>query len=124
MIRGLVVGTLKADPQQRTTKNGDPYAFGRMTVAMGDQGRISCSLIAFEAEAVKRLMQLREGAAVSAAGRLEVGAYAAKDGGHRPSMNLIADEIASTTPRPRRPRPAQQQRQSGDWPGNEQERGA
>lgn len=106
MIRALIVGELRADPQQRMGKNGKPYALARLSVPMGDQGRVSCSLIAFEAEAVARLLQLRAGASVAAAGTLKVGTFTGTDGTARPSLDVVADEIASTTPRPKKPRPA------------------
>ena len=106
MIRALVVGELRADPQQRMGKNGKPYALARLSVPMGDQGRVSCSLIVFEAEAVTRLLQLRAGASVAAAGTLKVGTYEGNDGSVRASLDMVADEIASTTPRPKKPRPA------------------
>ena len=106
MIRALVVGELRADPQQRMGKNGKPYALARLSVPMGDQGRVSCSLIVFEAEAVARLMQLRTGASVAAAGTLKVGTFDGNDGSVRASLDMVADEIASTTPRPKKPKPA------------------
>ncbi len=106
MIRALVTGELRADPQQRTGKNGKPFALARLSVPMGDQGRVSCSVIAFEAEAVARLLQLRAGASVAAAGTLKVGTFTGTDGTARPSLDVVADEIASTTSRPKKPRPA------------------
>lgn len=106
MIRALIVGELRADPQQRTGKNGKPYALARLSVPMADQGRVSCSLIAFEAEAVTRLLQLRAGASVAAAGTLKVGTFDGTDGATRASLDLMADEIAATTPRPKKPKPA------------------
>jgi len=106
MIRALIVGDLRAEPQQRMGKNGKPYALARLSVPMGDQGRVSCSLIVFEAEAVTRLLQLRAGASVAAAGTLKVGVYEGNDGATRASLDMVADEIASTTPRPKKPRPA------------------
>lgn len=106
MIRALVVGELRADPQQRMGKNGKPYALARLSVPMGDQGRVSCSLIVFEAEAVTRLLQLRAGASVAAAGTLKVGTYDGTDGTVRASLDMVADEIAATTPRPKKPKPA------------------
>lgn len=106
MIRALVVGELRADPQQRMGKNGKPYALARLSVPMGDQGRVSCSLIVFEAEAVTRLLQLRAGASVAAAGTLKVGTYNGTDGTVRASLDVVADEIAATTPRPKKPKPA------------------
>lgn len=106
MIRALIVGELRADPQQRSAKNGNAFALARLSVPMGDQGRVSCSLIAFEAEAVTRLLQLRAGASVAAAGTLKVGTYEGNDGSVRASLDMVADEIAATTPRPKKPRPA------------------
>ena len=106
MIRALVTGELRAEPQQRMGKNGKPYALARLSVPMGDQGRVSCSLIVFEAEAVTRLLQLRAGASLAAAGTLKVGTFDGTDGATRASLDLMADEIASTTPRPKKPKPA------------------
>lgn len=106
MIRALIVGELRADPQQRTAKNGNPYALARISVPMGDAGRVSCSLIVFEAEAVRRLLQMRAGASVAAAGILKVGTYQGADGTARPSLDMVADEVAGTTPWPRRPQAA------------------
>ncbi|MHB8788071.1 MAG: single-stranded DNA-binding protein [Thauera sp.] len=106
MIRALITGELRADPQQRTSKSGKPYALARLSVPMGDQGRVSCSVIAFEPEAVARLLQLRAGASVAAAGALKVGTFDGNDGTVRASLDMVADEIASTTPRPKKPKPA------------------
>lgn len=124
MIRALVTGELRADPQQRTAKNGNAYALARLSVPMGDEGRVSCSLIAFEAEAVARLLQLRAGASVAAAGTLKVGTFTGTDGTTRPNLDMVVDEIASTTPRPKEPKPAPAHRahqgggdRFGDLPG-------
>ena len=106
MIRALVTGELRADPQQRISKNGKPFALARLSVPMTDEGRVSCSVIVFEAEAVARLLQLKAGASVAAAGTLKVGTYASNDGTTRANLDMVADEIASTTPRPKRPKPA------------------
>lgn len=106
MIRALVTGELRAHPQQRIGKNGKPFALARLSVPKGDEGRVPCSLIAFEAEAVARLLQLRAGASVAAAGTLKVGSFNGTDGTGRPSLDMVADEIASTTPRPKKPKAA------------------
>jgi single-stranded DNA-binding protein len=105
MIRALVVGTLRSDPEQRTGKNGKPYAFARLSVPMDNEGRVWCSVIAFEPDAVTRLVQLREGAQVAAAGILKVKTFTRSDGVVSPSLDMMADEIASTTPRPKKPTP-------------------
>lgn len=104
MIRALISGELAADPQERTGKNGRPFALARVSVPQGEDGRVFCSVIAFQDEAVARLLQLKAGASVSLAGALKVGTWTAKDGTARPSLDLQADEVASTTPRPRKPK--------------------
>jgi single-stranded DNA-binding protein len=109
MIRALIIGKLRVDPQQRVSKNGKPFAFTRASIPNGE-GYVSCSIIAFQEEAVARLMQLRDGASVAAAGMLTVKTFTRNDGAVSPSLDLIADEIASTTPRPRKPREARQDR--------------
>ena len=104
MIRALITGELVATPQERTGKTGKPFALARVSVPQGEEGRIFCSVIAFEEAAVARLLQLKAGAAVSLAGALKVGTWQAKDGTTRPQLDLVADEVASTTPRPRKPK--------------------
>ena len=83
-------------------------------------GVVSCSVIAFEPEAVARLLQLRAGASVAAAGTLKVGTFDGTDGATRASLDMVADEIASTTPRPKKPKPApaHQGRQGGAAAGD------
>lgn len=104
MIRALVSGELAADPQRRTTKTGKPFLLARVSVPQAEQGRVYCSVIAFDEAVVARLMQLRAGASVSMAGALKVGTWTAKDGTARLSLDLVADEVASATPRPRKPK--------------------
>lgn len=104
MIRALISGELAANPQERTGKTGKPFALARVSVPQGEEGRIFCSVIAFEESAVARLLQLKAGAAVSLAGTLKVGTWQAKDGTTRPQLDLVADEVASTTPRLRKPK--------------------
>ncbi|MBX3678545.1 MAG: single-stranded DNA-binding protein [Rhodocyclaceae bacterium] len=108
MIRALIAGELRADPQQRTAKNGNPYALTRLSVPMGDEGWVHRSVIVFEAAAATRLLQLKAGASVAVAGRLKVGIFTGSDGTPRPSLDIVADEVAATTPRPRKQKAAQQ----------------
>lgn len=102
MIRVLIAGELVATPQERTDRNGKPFALARVSVPQGDDGRVFCSVIAFHDEAVSRLLHLKAGAAVSMAGTLKVSTWEGKDGTTRPQLDLVADEVASTTPRPRK----------------------
>jgi len=102
MIRALITGELVATPQERTGKTGKPFALARAAVPQGEDGRVFCSVICFEEAAVARLLQLKAGASVSLAGTLKVGTWQAKDGTTRAQLDLEANEVASTTPRPRK----------------------
>lgn len=114
MIRVLLFGELVANPIERTSKNGRSDALARLSVPQGDEGRVFCSVIAFQDEAVARLLQLKAGASVSLAGALKVGTWQAKDGTTRPSLDLQADEVASTTPRPRKRKAGPESPTAGD----------
>lgn len=102
MIRVLTFAEVVATPQERTTKAGKPFALARVAVPQGEGGRVFCSVIAFDEAAVARLLQLKAGASVALAGTLKVSTWTAKDGTTRPQLDLVADEVASTTPRPRK----------------------
>ena len=102
MIRALVTGRLLADPQPRTASSGQPFALARLSVKQ-DDGWVSCSTIAFDAAAA-RLLELKAGAAASLAGSLAAKVWIADDGTARPTLDLVADEVASVVPRSRRGR--------------------
>lgn len=105
MIRGLIAGELVTDPQGRTARNGSTFAVCRVSVPQGDAGRIYCSVICFDDTAVARLLQLKAGASVSMAGTLKVGVWQPENGGApRAQLDMQADEVTSTTPRPKKPR--------------------
>lgn len=106
MIRALIVGDLHTAPQARTAKTGRTFATARVIVPMGDEGRLFCSVICFNDDAVARLLQLKAGASVALAGALTVKTWTTNDGTDKPSLDLVADDVAATTPRPRTPRPA------------------
>ena len=114
MIRALVTGELVANPQERTGKTGKAFALARVSAPQGEEGRVFCSVIAFNDDAVARLLQLKAGASVALAGTLKVSTWQAKDGTTRPQLDLVADEVASTTPRPRKPKAQAGSASAGD----------
>ncbi|MBL8475516.1 MAG: single-stranded DNA-binding protein [Methyloversatilis sp.] len=105
MIRALITGTLFNEPQQRTSKAGTQYVTARISVTTED-GRLFASLVAFNEDAVVRLMQLRVGASLAVSGVLKVGVYTANNGHAYPNLDIVADEVAATTPRPKKPKSA------------------
>ena len=114
MIRALISGELVATPQERTGKTGRPFALARASVPQGEGERVFCSVIAFQDEAVARLLQLKAGASVALAGTLKASTWQGKDGTTRPALDLVADEVASTTPRPRKRREQPASQPGGD----------
>lgn len=118
MIRALLTGTLHGDPQQRTAKNGNPFAVARISVPQQEGDCLLCSVIVFDGHAVKRLLQMKAGASISVGGMLKIGAWTTKDGKSRPSVDLIGDDVAGTTPRPRNAPSKRRDDQSDvDWLG-------
>ena len=96
MIDALVTGKLATAPQQRTAKNGKPFATARLRVPTTDPAvTIFCSVAAFDPEAVDALMALGAGDSVSVAGPLKVGTWTDKEGNARPSLDLVADRVLS-----------------------------
>ena len=59
-------------------------------------------LVPLGVELSDRALPVEAGASVSLAGTLKVGTWQAKDGTARAQLDLVADEVASTTPRPRK----------------------
>jgi single-stranded DNA-binding protein len=102
VIRVLVSGTLYGAPVQRTGQNGKPFVTAKLRVDTGEEGSAWASVIAFGAEA-ERLAGLKDGDALSVAGRATVQGYIAKDGNAKASLSIVADEVAAVR---RKPRPA------------------
>lgn len=96
MINSLVTGKLATAPQQRTAKNGKPFATARLRVPTADPAvTLFASVVAFDSEAVDALLALGAGDAVSVAGSLKVGTWTDKEGNARPSLDLVADRLLS-----------------------------
>lgn len=106
MIRALVSGVLHADPQVRTSQNGNSYTTGKLRADDGKGGSVWCNLIAFGPEG-ERLASIKAGAALSVAGRAEVSAWLNREGEAKAGLGLVVDELATLRGKPR-PRPDQE----------------
>ena len=94
MIGALVSGTLANDPQERATKSGNPMAVASLRVSAGAEA-LFVSVTAFDSEACARLLALRKGSSVSAAGALEATVWTGSDGAERKGWRLTAVEVLS-----------------------------
>ena len=100
MIRALVSGTLHADPQARTSQNGNAFAICKVKADDKAGAWVWVSAIAFN-EAAERLLQLKAGDSVSLSGRAELSTWTDKDGTAHPGLSLVADEVAALRAKPK-----------------------
>lgn len=100
MIRVLVSGRLYGRPETRTGKAGKPFTTAKLSIDTGEEHRTWASAIAFGKEA-ERLAGLKDGDAVSVAGRAKLEAYEAKDGAPRASLSIVVGEIAAVRRKPK-----------------------
>lgn len=110
MIRALVTGTLHADPQARTSQNGNAFALCKVKADDKAGAWVWVSAIAF-GDAAERLLQLKAGDSVSLSGRAELSTWTDKDGTAHPGLSLVADEVAALRAKPK-PRVEGQRRTS------------
>lgn len=95
MIDALIGGRLYAKPEERTSRNGNPYVTAKLLVSIGDE-RVFCNVIAFDATACAALLALNEGESANVAGELRPKLYEASDGTTRLSMNCTAHAVVTT----------------------------
>lgn len=92
MIDALISGKLHGQPQQRTTKNGKPYATARIRATQGDGETLFVSVAAFDATPCRALLRLNDGDSVAIAGSLAIKIWDSKEG-PRPSADLVAGQV-------------------------------
>lgn len=104
-----VWGRLIADPEQRTTKTGKPWATAHLAVAMpqpygadedADPPTLWLAVTTF-GQTAETLARHAKGECLSVAGRLEMRPYTSRDGEPREGWTCIADRVIG----PRSPRP-------------------
>lgn len=110
MIRVLVTGTLYGQPTQRTGRDsGKDFITAKLRVDTGEELQVWASLIAF-GEKAERLTGLKDGDAVSVAGRATLQAYTNRGGEPGASLSVVVDDVASIR---RKPKPKRQAERHG-----------
>ena len=92
MIGALIQGELQADPVERVTRDGKPYWTALVRTPAGAEA-LFVGLATFSETAGARLMQLRKGSTVAAAGTLEATAWTTRDGEERQRWRITATEV-------------------------------
>lgn len=94
MIGALIQGELQSDPVERTTAKGGQFVTATIRVPAGAEA-LFVGVAVFDATACERLLRLRKGSTVAAAGTLEATAWTGKDGEERRGWRLTAVEVLS-----------------------------
>lgn len=95
MIDALIGGKLYAKPEQRTSRNGNPFVTAKLLVPTGED-RVFCNIIAFDAGACTALLALEEGESASIAGELRPKLYEASDGSTKLTLDCTAHAVITT----------------------------
>lgn len=93
MIDALISGKLHAHPEQRSSKNGKPYATAKMTAAGGDGQSLFVNCIAFDDAPVAALLALAAGDSLAVAGSATPKVWTDREGNHRPAMDMVVAQV-------------------------------
>jgi single-stranded DNA-binding protein len=93
MIDALIAGKLHTRPEQRTGKNGKPFATAKVRAAAGDGESLFVNVIAFDDGAVAALLALDAGDSVALSGSLTPKVWTDREGQPRPALDLVAHAV-------------------------------
>ena len=93
MIDALISGKVFGQPTQRSGKNGKLFALAKLRATGSDGQAQFISVIAFDDGPVAALLALKEGDSVAVAGPLKVATWQDKEGNHRPSLDIVAQQV-------------------------------
>ena len=92
MTQALILGTIHREPEQRTSKNGKPFATLTVKSGMGEHVEW-WKVTAFDSGLIEAFMELREGDAVSIQGLLQIGVWAPEGREPKPNLSVVAHAI-------------------------------
>jgi single-stranded DNA-binding protein len=90
----LALGTLTADPQQRTSGAGKAYVTATLRTPT-DEDAVLVSVVAFSDSAKAALLALGKGDSVSVTGRAKLTTWTGKEGEQRQGLSVVADAVLS-----------------------------
>ncbi len=93
MIDALIAGKIYGVPQERTSKNGNPFTVARLRVPMANGEAMFAGLVAFRDSARAALLALQDGDSAAVAGELKVGSYLDKAGLPKPSLDVTVHQV-------------------------------
>jgi single-stranded DNA-binding protein len=90
----LIEGVLTADPQQRSTKTGQPFTTASLK-AKGSATSAWVSLAAFNQPEAGELLSMRKGDPIAVQGSFRVGTYTGKDGTVRATIDVEVSRLVT-----------------------------
>jgi len=91
----LAVGTLTADPMQRTSQSGNAFATGNIRV-ITEAEPVFVSLIGF-GEQAQELPAHRQGSTIAISGRAKLSTWTGRDGAEKHGFSLVVEQVASAS---------------------------
>lgn len=93
MIDGLIAGRLMGEASRRVDKAGRTYVVARVLARNKMDEEFIVNVIAFDEAPSAALLGLADGDALSLAGALTPKVWVDKQGNHRPSLDMIANQV-------------------------------
>ena len=117
MIDALIAGKLHSHPEQRTGKNGQPYATAKLRATGGDGESLFVNVIAFETYTVTALLALDAGDSIALAGSITPKVWTDREGQPRPALDMVAHQVLTTYHVTRKRRTIQAPHHGNERPG-------
>ena len=88
----LALGTLTADPQERTGGSGKPFVVANLRTATEDDA-VLVSVVAFSDSVKAALLALKKGDSASVTGRAKLTSWTGRDGAEKHGLSIVADGV-------------------------------
>lgn len=92
MLSLLCTGTLLRNPERRTSAKGNAYATALLRVPTEGEDSLLVSLIAFDADAVAKLLALSKGDTLAVTGRAKLTEWT-RDGEQRHGLSVTVERV-------------------------------
>lgn len=93
MIDALIGGKVFGQTAQRTSKSGKPFVTCKVRVAGADGLTLMVSVIAFDTQPCRTLLELADGDSVSISGALTPKVWIDKQGAAHPQIDVVAHQV-------------------------------
>lgn len=93
MIDALIGGKVFGQTAQRTSKSGNGFVTCKVRVATGEGQSLLVSVIAFDPQPCRALLELGDGEGVALSGALTPKVWTDKQGQAHPAIDMVAHQV-------------------------------